>query len=166
MKRQLLFVCLVVLLTGESLFAQQKRPTQAEVNKMAQEMQKRAQSGKPLTEAEMKEMLKKMGVEQDIKIPASSTPEAKPSGPKTPVTNKPLHGRELIDFVMSMRAKIKKKMDPSDLELVYDLIDELDSSVKKIEQVAVYAFYKGARAQAVLLATEAVLLDPGNDLHV
>ncbi len=168
MKKNYLLGVLFILLINNNLFAQSgKKPTEAEINKMARDMEQRAKSGKPMSEKELKEMMKKLGGEEMASMPIPTQKQELPKAKlKYNVTDQPLHGKPLADFVATMVRNLNKNMDTADARAVKGIIAELDSSVSKIEEIAVYAFYKGAHAQGVLLAANAVLIDPKNDLHV
>lgn len=169
MKIYLTRIHTVLLFLLSILFVQiadaQKPLTPEEVKAMAEELQKKATSGK-MTPAELEALKKRMGVSQaSVQSPARQKSETEFRKISLAGLPAQVSGVTLKTFVGGMMKKMQPKLSETQREVAEEVLVKMDTNSNYISQFAFYFYAEGDEVLALYLAGSAVVLDPDNDLN-
>ncbi|MGN6416905.1 MAG: tetratricopeptide repeat protein [Pseudobacter sp.] len=143
----------------------QTKITPEEARAMAEELQKKAMSGK-MSPAEIEAFKKRMGVNQ---APAKSPAQTKVNQgmQKVSLAGLPaqVSGAPLKTFVNGMMKKIEPKLSKAQRDVADEILTKMDTNSRYISQYAVYFYQQGDDLLAAYISGSAVALDPDNDLN-
>lgn len=161
--RTALFFFLSILIVQYA--SAQKPITPEEARAMAQELQKKAMSGK-MTPAEIEALKKRMGVTPaSVKSPAQTKVDQ--GFQKVSLAGLPaqVSSSSLKTFVSGMMKKMEPKLSKAQRDVADEILAKMDTNSSYISQYAVYFYQQGDAVLAAYISGMAVTLDPDNDLN-
>jgi hypothetical protein len=162
-----LLVCF--LCANNSVLAQQKqKPDAAKLQKMIEEMKKKARAGAKIDTSELKGLAAQLGVDRTDK---NGQTKARPADefPRLyigDIPRGPLTGKRLNDYIANLQNKAISRMSAADLSAVDSAVSVAADSLSKMAELSIYAFYNGGTASGLLLAMKVALKDIRHDLNL
>lgn len=154
--------CLLPVLLISLLASAQKRPSQAEINKMKQQMEaqlKQLEKEDPETAKLAKQMMEQAGAQSGNK-PEGKQPVKKAdlvTVPKRPLTRAEIAGR-----LKSEQLQLKKQLDPRLWDSLQTTVSAAGSEPNSLDNAAAAKFYAGSVREAILLQIQACQKDSNN----
>jgi tetratricopeptide (TPR) repeat protein len=155
--------CLFFVLLFSVVASAQKRPSQAEINKMQQQMAeqlKQLEKDDPETAKMVKQMMGQSQGQSSNK-PAEQKPAKKPD--LTTVPKRPLTQPEIAGRLKSEQLQLKKQLDPKLLQNIQATVSAAGSTTNNLDNAAASKFYAGSAQEAILMQIQACQKD-SNDL--